>query len=148
MKVKTTGQAEPEVVARDVLNGAAVPVWSPSGEWILSNDRGMTKLFAADGQQTRHLNIDGLCAFALDAEFLYCLQAPRPDGSRSLVTVDFNGSTLREIGSIAPEHAPRAPIVPSLRLTWTPDRKGLTYSTGTNSTNLWLVDGLDTVPPP
>ena len=54
-KVKTTGQAEPEVVKADVNIGGWVPVWSPSGEWILYPDGGV-KLISPDGKTTREVS--------------------------------------------------------------------------------------------
>ena len=54
-KVKTTGQAEPEIVKADVNIGGWVPVWSPSGEWILYPDGGV-KLISPDGKTTREVS--------------------------------------------------------------------------------------------
>jgi hypothetical protein len=41
--------------------------------------------------------------------------------------------------------APVSPFNPGLRLSWTPDRAGLTYAVGKPTQNLYLLEGLDTV---
>ena len=37
---------------------------------------------------------------------------------------------------------------PALRLSLTPDGKSITFSTSKNTSNLWLIEGLDAVTPP
>jgi Tol biopolymer transport system component len=55
-KVKTTGQGLPEVLKADLkARGTWLPVWSPSGEWILHEDGGL-KLTSPDGRTTRDLS--------------------------------------------------------------------------------------------
>ena len=48
----------------------------------------------------------------------------------------------RVIGPIAQGMAPSTFLTPSLRLTFAPDGKSLTYSIAKRSQNLWLAEGL------
>ena len=67
-KVKTTGQAEPEVLKADVKHSEDwVPVWSPSGEWILHDDGGV-KLISPDGKTTRDVSATSASAYAFSAD--------------------------------------------------------------------------------
>jgi Tol biopolymer transport system component len=146
-KVRTTGRAEPEILRAGVVpNALWVPVWSPDGNWILYQDDG-AKLISPDGKTTRDLGQAGLCAFARSADRLYCLRRPQRDGSRHLVSIDLEGGDERAIGTVPVENVPVTSAVfgPSLRLTLTPDGDSVTYSVLKGSSNLWLIEGLDTV---
>jgi Tol biopolymer transport system component len=142
-RVRTLGHMQPEVIAPVTRAFDSVPVWSPAGDWILHDDDGM-KLIAVDGGTTRDLGLrDAACAFVRGAELLYCIkdleQAP------SLIAVDFEGRVVRTFGPVPTEHAPRARMRPSVRLTLNPDGTGLTYSVAKTDLKLWLIEGLDTV---
>jgi Tol biopolymer transport system component len=148
-KVRTTGQAEPEVLKANprFFAGGGVggsPVWSPNGEWILYHDAGV-KLMSPDGATIRDLGRNGLCAFANDSERLYCLGPAAADGSRPFVSVNLDGTEERHIGAVPTDRWPAASLGPALRLTVSPDGDSVTYSVGEASSNLWLVEGLDTV---
>jgi len=149
-KVKTTGQAEPEVLKMDIKPvppAGWLPVWSPSGNWILYNDRG-TKLVSPDGQTTRQLSPTSALAYAFSADgrTIYGIRGA-PDRLQlfSMNVVDGAEKTIR---SLAPALLPVSALAPALRLTLTPDGKSVTYSTGRVTSNLWLIEGLDTVTPP
>jgi hypothetical protein len=108
----------------------------------------VTKLISADGKTIRDLDIcNAFCAFAREAERLHCIRT-EADGLSSVFEADFNGETRRVIGSLANELTPRTSLTPGLRLTLAPDGESVTYSTATGSNNLWLMEGLDTVPLP
>jgi eukaryotic-like serine/threonine-protein kinase len=139
MKVRTTGQATPETLVTDVDIGVAQ--WSPAGDWIAYSSSGL-KLISPDGTKTRDLGFRGLCTFARDVELLYCLKVPEPDGSRSLVTIDYDGHNERVVGTVPPEYAV---IREGGRLSLSPDGKSVAYSVLRESSNLWLIDGLDGV---
>lgn len=144
-KVRTTGQAKPETLLVNVEELAWLPVWSPLGDWILIANHGM-KLVSAHGKQVREIPIENAgCAFARDEALLYCIRAPQPDGRRPFVAIDFDGRIVSEIGSLAPEHAPRSSLGPGLRLTLTPDGAGLSYGVANVAENLWLMEGLASV---
>jgi Tol biopolymer transport system component len=147
-KVKTTGQAEPDVLKADVKRTAAwVPVWSPSGEWILHSD-GSVKLISPDGKTTRDVPTTGAvaCAFSADGRTIYGIRPAAADRARvELFSMSVAGGTAKTIGMLAREHRPAAVVTPALRLSLTPDGKSLTYSTVRNTSNLWLMDGLKSV---
>lgn len=146
-KVKTTGQAEPEILKADIQRTFSVmPVWSPAGDWILYSDRGM-RLISPDGKMTRDLSSlgDSICTFSGDGARLYCVRADGgPSGRVQIFSSDLEGKQ-RMIGSLDPEYFPSNRFNPSQRVTLTPDGKSITYSTRKQSSNLWLIDGLESV---
>jgi hypothetical protein len=145
LKVPTSGLAEPHSLFVDPEEGHWVLVWSPDGNWILDPNRGV--LLSADGESTRALGVDNsACAFA-PADLLYCFRR-RSDGSPSLVATDFAGNVVREIGTVARQDLPAANVGAALRLSPTFDGTGLTYSVVRSEENLWLMEGLSSVPLP
>jgi eukaryotic-like serine/threonine-protein kinase len=146
-KVKTTGQAVPDAL-QGVIAGDAVPVWSPTGEWILyfDSDRGM-KLISPDGKMTRYLSAAGLvaCAFSADGQTIYGIR--QIAAGLELFSTGVNGGHEKTIGSLSAEYLPAASANPSLRLSLAPDGKSLTYSTVKVTSDLWLIEGLDAAIP-
>jgi len=124
-----------------------VPVWSPAGDWILYDGGGL-KLTSVDGKNGRDLGENALCTFARDGQRLFCLRDPPADGSRALISMNLEGAAERLIGTVPAEQVPRNSLGPALRLTLTPDGKSVTYSIVKPSLNLWLIEGLATVPSP
>jgi Tol biopolymer transport system component len=148
-KVKTTGQAEPEVLKTDVnrIGTLWVPVWSPSGEWILHSDGGV-KLISPDGKTTRDVHTTSAIAYAfsIDGGTIYGIRPAAADRDRAeLFSMSVAGGPEKTIGSLAREYLPDASLRPALRLSLTPDGRSLTYSTARNTSNLWLMDGLKSV---
>jgi Tol biopolymer transport system component/DNA-binding winged helix-turn-helix (wHTH) protein len=155
MKVKTTGQAEPQTLLAEAPAFPWLPVWSPDGEWILLPSHGL--LVAADGTGTRKLGIEidfdveprsAACAFAAKEPLLYCLQPAQSDGQHPLVMLKFDGELVRTIGYVSPEDMPATGVRPGLRLSPTPDGTGVTYAVSKMAENLQLMDGLSSVPLP
>jgi hypothetical protein len=143
-KVRTLGHAEPELLANGEVESAAVPAWSPDGRWILYDDAGL-KLISPDGGGPHELGLKNtVCAFARGAELLHCIRLQ----TLALVTADFTGRIMHEVGPIPPEHRPSTYGEPALRLTLTPDGTGATYSVSSPAIQLLLVDGLDAVAMP
>jgi dipeptidyl aminopeptidase/acylaminoacyl peptidase len=145
-KVRTTGQATPETL-HDGLSaiGYPGPIWSSDGEWILVPNDGMM-LVSADGKVKRDLGIkDSACTFAGDELLLYCVLDTSPVEKHPLVVLDLEGNVVRTIMEFSRADAPVSPFNPGLRLSWTPDRAGLTYAVGKPTQNLYLLEGLDTV---
>jgi serine/threonine protein kinase/Tol biopolymer transport system component len=145
MKVKTSGEAVPEMLKSDVRRtDVRPPVWSPDGEWILYADAGL-QLVSPDGKTTRRLDPEApLCAFARDGARLYCL-ASGGNGNApwQLFSMNLHGTDRRTIGTVPAESAPATQFGSfGLRLALTPDGKGLSYSVRSRSSNLWLVEGL------
>jgi len=148
-KVKTTGQAEPEVLKADVNRTGTqwVPVWSPSGEWILHSDGGV-KLISPDGKTTRTVSATSAVAFAFaaDGRTIYGMRPEVAVPDRiELFSMSVAGGREKTIGSLAREYLPDASFRPALRLSLAPDGKSLTYSTARSTANLWLMDGLTSV---
>ena len=148
-KVKTTGQAEPEVLKADVkFVGTWVPLWSPSGEWILHGDAGV-KLMSPDGKTTRDVSATSAVAYAFsaDGQTLYGIRQIAAD-RLELFSMRVVGGTEKTIGSLGREYLPVNQLFPSLRLSLTPDGKSVTYSMRQSTSNLWLAEGLNAVTPP
>lgn len=144
-KVKTTGQAEPEVLKADVKRLESwVPVWSPTGDWILHSDDGV-KLISPDGKTARDVSAPHLaiCTFSANGALLYCLR--QQDGRQQLLSMNLDGKAEHVIGPVAPAYAPSNQLSPSLRLSLAPDGKSIAYSVLKVSSNLWLMDGLPAV---
>ena len=148
-KVKTTGQAEPEILKAGVKPvGDWLPVWSPSGDWILYADGGV-KLISPDGKTTRHLSSTTAIAYAFsaDGQTIYGIR-PVAAERLELFSVSVAGGTEKTIGSFGREHHPRTLGGPATRLSLAPDGTSLTFSTRRSTSNLWLIEGLNAVTPP
>jgi len=146
-KVKTTGQAAPELLKADITRvGTWLPIWSPSGDWILHGDGGV-KLISADGKATRDVSSKRALAFAFSADgtSIYGLRAAVDGRSVELFSINATGGAEKMLGSLRVEHLPANSLNPSMRLTLTPDGKSLTYSTVKRTSNLWLTEGLAAV---
>jgi Tol biopolymer transport system component len=147
-KVKTTGRATPETLLAGARQSPVLPIWAPDGDWILVADRGM-KLVSPDGKTTRELGIENApCGFARAERLIYCLRAPREDGQRLLVALDFEGQFKRVVGAVSPDYAPASSagaFAPSLTLSLAPDGSRFVYSTVTRSQELWLMEGLSEI---
>jgi len=148
-KVKTTGQAAPEVLKVDLkISGNWVPVWSPAGDWILYSDGGV-KLVSPDGRTTRDLSSTSavVYAFSADGDMIYGMRGAA-GAPVQLFSMSISGGSEKIIGSLGPEYLPSSGASPALRLTLTPDGKSITYSTRRSTSNLWLMEGLNSVAPP
>ena len=143
-KVKTTGQAEPEVLTA-LPPSLTVPVWSPAGDWIMYRSAEGSTLISPDGGTTRDLpNGFGAYAFSADGQTIYRLRRVGND-RLELFSTGINGGGEKTIGSLPSEYLPAVSNNPSVRLSLAPDGKSLTYSTVKNTSNLWLIEGIDAV---
>jgi Tol biopolymer transport system component len=151
-KVRTSGNASPEVLLARVAPSAILPIWSRSGEWILVADSGGLKLVSPDGGGSRELGIENSpCGFDSTGQTIYCLRAQQADGRRPLVALDLMGNVTNVIGFVPQERGPASsagPLAPSLTLWPTRDGSSMTYSVVNPSSTLWLMDGLAQVPLP
>jgi serine/threonine protein kinase/Tol biopolymer transport system component len=148
-KVKTTGGAEPAVLKAAVNRQrgyAGVPLWSPANDWILHSDEGV-KLISPDGATTRELSPTSALAYAFsaDGQIVYGLRQPTALGRLELFSMSVRGGPEKSLGSLSPESVPSVSLSPAIRLSLTPDGKSLTYSVVRTTSNLWLMDGLNTV---
>ena len=66
-------------------------------------------------------------------------------GPVELFSMNVTGGFEKTIGSLARDYVPAASSNPALRLSLTPDGKSLAYSIARTSSNLWLMDGLQSV---
>jgi eukaryotic-like serine/threonine-protein kinase len=147
-RVKTTGEAEPEVLRPNVKPTKGwIPVWSPSGDWILHDDGGV-KLMSPDGKTTRELSSASAVAYAFSADgrTLYGLRK-LADDRLELFSTSVAGGAEKKIGTLGPEYLPGNSLGPAVRLSLSPDGKSIAYSTLKRTSNLWLMDGLDSVTP-
>jgi WD40 repeat protein len=138
-KVKTSGQAIPELVKANISRtGNWVSAWSPTGEWILHSDAGV-KLISTDGKTERQLSdkTATVCAFSRDGATVYCIR----DGD--FISIPTAGGPEKHIGSIPVANRPSTNVTPSLRMTLTPDGKSFTYSILKQSSNLWMLSGIE-----
>ncbi|MDP2054087.1 MAG: hypothetical protein Q8L75_10655, partial [Acidobacteriota bacterium] len=148
-KLRTAGQSEPEVLKADVRPlGTWVPLWSPSGEWVLYDDGGAT-LISPDGSTTRRLSTSRAVAYAFsaDGQTIYGIRPGASSRDRiDLFSIGVTTGIETTIGSLAREHLPANPHLPTLRLSLTPDGRSITYSVARRTANLWLMDGLASIP--
>ena len=146
-KVKTTGGAAPERLTPDFRRfGTWVPVWSPTNDWIVYPDAGI-KLVSTDGKTVRTLSQVPavVCTFSPDGKLVYGFRQPVPFGPLDLFSINLANGRDTTIASLPREYLPVALYNPSLRLSWTTDGKRLTFATAKTTTNLWLMDGVDSV---
>ena len=151
-KVKTTGQAEPETLKADVTRkgtSSMLPVWSPTGEWILHYDDGV-KLTSPDGTTTREISAAGavVCAFSADGKSIFGIRRAASNDRLELFSVSVGGGPEKLVGSLSLDYLPATSANPSGRLSLAPDGKSVTYSILKSASNLWLMEGLNTVPHP
>lgn len=142
-KVPTSGRGEPAILVAATAPSRFLPAWSPDGQWILYDDDGL-KLVSADGERIRDLGIeDSACTFAAVEPVLYCiLDLPR---AGTFAVVDFDGTVVRDVGPVATADRPQALSHPALRLSLAPDGSRIAYSVFRSRSQLWVVDGFDTV---
>jgi Tol biopolymer transport system component len=147
-KVKTTGEATPEILKADTTDNFTqnwVPIWSPTGDWILYADTGAT-LISPDGKTTRNLRSTPAAgyAFSADGKIVYGIR-PAASGGTELFSMSVDGGREKVLGELDPDQTPSALLQPSLRLSLSPDGRSLAYSTQRRSSTRWLVEGLDAV---
>ena len=128
--------------------GAAVPMWSPSGDWILFLEDGL-KLISPDGKTTRDLSPKTAVAysFSADGQVVYGIRQVAAD-HLELFSISVAGGAEKTIASMGREYLPSNNLSPALRLSLSPDGKTVTYSTIKSTNNLWLAEGLNAVPLP
>ena len=102
-------------------------------------------LVSADGKTRRDLGIeDSVCTFA-DDQFLYCVRDTSPVEQHPLVKLDLDGNVVDTVLSFPRALAPSTAFTPGISLSLTPDRSSVTYSVESGASNLFLLEGLDTV---
>ena len=117
--------------------------WSPSGDWIFYSDRGEVDFARWQDAARSFRERVAFYAFSADGQTIYGIRQVAAAGRLELFSMSIAGGTEKR-SAPGPEYLPAGS--PALRLTLTPDGKSLTYSTVKRTSNLWLMDGLDTVP--
>jgi len=84
-------------------------------------------------------------AFSTDGKTIYGIRQVAGEDRLNLFSMSVAGGAEKTIGSLGSEYRPASSLVPALRLSLSPDGKSLTYSTVMTTSNLWLMEGLDTV---
>ncbi len=137
--VQRVGESKRQILAR---GSAAIPEWSPTGEWITFEDeKGRWHLITPDGKTTKDLppiKSEHL-AFSRDGKRLYTVV---PEGDKAtLVTIDIATNKLTELHDFGPDLTPDVDQHPGIRFSLTPDDAALTYSVVVRKSNLWLLQG-------
>ena len=86
-------------------------------------------------------------AFSADGQTIYGIRQVAVD-RLELFSRSVEGGPEKTIGSLGPQHLPATVPSPGLRLSRTVDGKTVTFSTRRSTSNLWLIEGLQAVPPP
>jgi Tol biopolymer transport system component len=150
MKARVGGQeapillhGEPEINFR-VNYG--VPDWSPRGDSIAwPTDKG-TALISADGQSERILRSPAFRAtgWSADGATLYGLTSQ--DGKQVIVAVDIATGREKPISRLAPPVSISDVWATTLRLSVSPDGKGLATTARRNSSDIWMLEHFDAGP--
>ncbi len=147
-RVRTTGRAQPEILIPKVTpTGSAVPVWSPSGDWIL-HDNGGWRLLSPDGKTERDLDLRAsVCTFSRDGSTLFCFRQELSQASAGarggvLFSRAPGGGPEHVIARLTSTEAPRTQLTPALRMTVAPDGRSLTFSAIRFESSLWLLGGI------
>ena len=137
MKVKATGQAAPVLLSPVVVD--SVPVWSPTGDWIVAGNT----LYSPDGKTKRSLGDHHTDAymFSADGKVLYGLRV-EPDHVL-LFSLDIASGAEKTIGDVGKDFQPGSNLSPSIRFSLAPDGRSFIYGTGNFKQNLWLLEGFN-----
>jgi eukaryotic-like serine/threonine-protein kinase len=135
MKVKTSGQAAPQLVKAG-LRGE-IPEWSPSGEWIVFSNR----LVSPDGKTVRDLpdNNSPNLTFSRDGKLLYGIR--RDTAGPELFSIDVASGALKPIAKLPRDFQPNSDLRPGVRLSLSPDGGSIAYGAFTIHSNLWILSG-------
>lgn len=145
MTVRTSGNAAPTVLKRGVSD-RALPVWSPTGEWILYSASDGWRLISPDGKTTRalgKLNTPSL-VFSRNGRLLYGIdtgeRAAFPDRATlfSFDPATLERKVIRELGR---DLAPLYPNIPGAPFSLAPDGKSFAYSRYYYRQDLWMLTG-------
>ncbi len=137
-KVKTTGQATPDTIKVDLpQDSSAVPVWSPSGDWILAEEA----LYSPDGKTSHPLgeHHSDAMTFSSDGKLIYGVRSNGQGGT--LFSIDMASGSEKVIGQIAKEYRPYSNLNPALRISLAPDGKSVSFGVAEYNSSLWLLQG-------
>jgi Tol biopolymer transport system component len=118
------------------------PDWSPDGEWLSFRDASGWNLISEDGQIVKRLKgvSTPYLTFSKDGKRLYGIRLA--DGKTTLFSFDpetLKSADIRELGN---DLAPSSNYWPGVRLSLSPDGKGITYAiSNAAKSDLWLLEG-------
>jgi len=147
MVVKTTGEATPVALIEKV--GAALPEWSPDGQWIKFYDVAGSfgsvgwDLISPDGKTRRSYGEPSATqmTFSTDSKRLYGI---RVEGDhRTLFSLDIATKEVKTIGEIGKDFTPLSYNNPGVRLSASPDGKSILFPAIRPSSSLWMLEGFD-----
>src|SRR5262249_12956534 len=118
-KVKTTGQAEAEVLKAHINPTRPwLPMWSPADDWILFEDEGVVKLISPDSKVARDLSPTSAVAytFSADGRMIYGIRQAAAFDRMELFSMSVAGGTEKTIGSFGREYFPATQGGPATRL--------------------------------
>jgi hypothetical protein len=147
-RVRTTGNATSQTI-RSIkrASGGSLPIWSPSGEWILVETPDGHLLISPDGTSDRPLTAaaDGRAlGFSADGRTIYGLSRPT-EATIEFFSLPVAGSPRTRIAPVEAHYLPSNSLGPSLQLSLSPDGKSFTYAVARWTSNLWLMDGVNEV---
>jgi len=137
--IKVGSRDKPVILRDDVYE--SLPDWSPTGEWLTFQDKSGWNLISADGKTVKALGeiATGYLAFSKDGKLLYGIREEHD--KTTLFSLDIGTLKVTDIHELGRDLAPTSDFFPSIRFSLTPDGKSITYTTGVNKSNLWILEG-------
>jgi Tol biopolymer transport system component/predicted Ser/Thr protein kinase len=136
LKVQPGSGEAPMPIAKTF--GPAVPVWSPTGEWIADHDDGNLVLLSPDGKTRRDLPGDGgPVAWSHDGKTLYHVHVDPP----ALMAIDVATGKDRKLRDL-PDLAPYSNGNPGMSAALTADGKTIVYAVQRPRSEIWILDGI------
>jgi eukaryotic-like serine/threonine-protein kinase len=143
--VRTSGNATPTVLKRDI-SGSALPVWSPTGQWVLYLDKEGWQLISPDGKTSKELgkmNTPSL-VFSKDGRLLYGIdtgEKPAIPDRATLFSLDPATLQRKVIKELGKDFAPKDANLVGTPFSMAPDGKNFVYSTLHFRFDLWMLTG-------
>ncbi len=147
MVVRTTGEATPVALCEKV--GAALPEWSPDGQWIKFFDVAGSfgsagwDLISPDGKTLRSYGEPHAAqmTFSTDSKHLYGIRVEADH--RTLFSLDIASKEVKTIGEIGKDFTPLSYNNPGVRLSASPDGKSILFPAIRPSSGLWMLEAFD-----
>jgi Tol biopolymer transport system component len=149
MRARVGAAAAPETVITCPPAGECLPEWSPKGDWIaVKTGAGGTILVTPDGSQSRVLRPVSYQAIAWARDSASLFGLIQQDGRLRLYSMDIATGKERLLNTFGPELALDAMYSSGIRVSLSPDGKGLLAGRRSLSADLWMVENFDRVSTP